>query len=288
MRKINTYKMKIILSSLLALSLLNVNAQKRFEGTIVYRVYEGTGLKVKEETELSVEFGKPGIRLNVIQKGTAAESIIFNLDSAAQYDLDTRIDSYRKKAFEKKEKTPPLPTSRDFQGYQADVVDLSENSNAKIFGSSNRGRVIAYPAKDLLFPVPEEYAASMELSMLYKGKVLLGFTMISKVYADKGEKYDTVEVRAISITPGTIAASRFEVPKGLTMVVVPTYDDLVDSAVVYDAPAPYMVDSAVEVMADTVAEAYPVPAPPVKTQKPASAVKKKPATPKSPMRKPKQ
>ncbi|MGN6416346.1 MAG: hypothetical protein ACTHMC_02555 [Pseudobacter sp.] len=276
--------MKILLSSLLTLSLLNIHAQKRFEGTIVYRAYEASGNNVREDTDLSVEFGKPGIRLNVIKKGASSESIILNIDSAAQYELDSRLDTYRKKNFERKEKAAPLPGSIDFLGYQADVIDLSENCNNKIFGSSSRGRVIAYPAKDLFYDVPEEYASTLELSMLYKGKVLLGFTMINKIYSEGGEKYDTFEVKAISITPGAIAASRFEVPKGLTLA--ETYYPVVDSAYAVDSPADNYLDTAA-VMVDT-AIVEVTPAAPVKPAKPASGVKKKPATPKSPMRKPKQ
>lgn len=283
--------MKIFISSLLALSLagLNVHAQQRFEGTIVYRAYEARGQNAKEDTDLSVEFGKPGIRLNVIKKGAPAESIILNMDSAAQYELNGSLDTYRKKDFQKKEKTAPLPASMDFLGYQADVIDVSENCNNKIFGSMGRGRIIAYPAKDLHYPVPEEYAGALEFSMLYKGKVLLGFTMINKSYYDggDGERYDTFEVKAISITPGTIAASRFEVPKGLTLAVVPDYDATVADTVyaALDSTTDYLADTAV-VIVDSAATPVIVSPPPVKN-KPGGGVKKKPTTSKSPMRKPK-
>lgn len=282
----NTSKMKLLLSSLLTLSLLNVNAQKRFEGTIVYRAFDAKGTTAKEDTDLSVEFGKPGIRLNVIKNGKSSEAIILNIDSAAQYELDTNLETYRKKPFEKKEKTAPLPTSMDFLGYQADVVDVSENCNNKIFGSAGRGRIIAYPAKDLYYPIPDDYTPTLELTMLYKGKVLLGFTMINKTHWGEGELYDTFEVKAISITPGTIAASRFEVPKGLTLAVEPVYDPAVDSIyAVPDTTVDYYMDSA-SVVVDTamVEPVTPLPATPVKKT---SGVKKKPAISKSPMRKPK-
>lgn len=205
--------MKTLLSLLFSVVLLQAGAQERFEGTIVYKMISDTKEPVVDDSELKVHFGKNAIRIGFGRNGYSPEDHYLLLDSGLIYETEASTKRYKRKILFAKGKKETLPATVKILSREISVVDLSEQGLTAFVTALRRGQVLIYPAKDLLYAVPEEYSSNIELSMIYNGRIVLGATLIDKPTHEYERRLDTMELRAVSITRREFPEGFFEVPK---------------------------------------------------------------------------
>jgi hypothetical protein len=253
----------------IALVLSHANAQKPFEGIIVYKLHNSA--EEKQDAELTALFGKNSIRLRFKEnENYDKEEVLINLDSGKVFTLNSTEKTYRVKKLVSTDFSAADLSSKKIAGYETTAVDMSHQSIAgSLFGG---GKLVLYKANDLYFPVPEKYSTNPELVIVSQNKIVLGAVLKynkKTLMYDENEDDDTLQdmpiitVDAISVKLMNLPTEDFIIPSDYAKY---SYNDfsVADSAIA-------MVDSTAWMM-DSVATALPPPPPP-----PAKA----PAKPKS-------
>jgi hypothetical protein len=264
--------MKVLFALLLSVIFLQVNAQQRFEGRIVYRITAKQGAGRDDSSSLTVFFGKNKLRINYERAGLGSiGQVIVDLDSGRIHELDTGNRTFVTKGLFKRVIPAEAGSHIKIAGYAVTATDFVGKGIATLVSSLNQGQVLIYPAPDLYYPIPEEYISDRSVSMVYDNKILLGITIIDRPrYED--HQQDTIHIVAESVLPAVQPASIFSIPEDFSPEV----------QAVIEPPAPVEI----EAVPDTVTTPPPPMLSPEPVSAPAKTIKKRSTTTKSPMRKP--
>ena len=193
-------------------------AQSSFEGKIRYTV---TSQEKPSNAELTIFFGKPGFRLEIVDTDKIdkePETLIINLDSGKIFTLMT--DKKYKETILRKQKTPTSLVGKTIAGYATQAVSPEFIGLPRDF-TSLFGNSILYTSNDLKYAVPAEYKGCPELMMVNDGKIVLGgdFFFSEDAYPDL--RNDTVKdkdvlfrVLAEQVIPQKIEDSLFLLSPG--------------------------------------------------------------------------
>jgi len=259
--------MRILYILLLLVISSSLFAQAPFEGKIRYTVttYDKSGNGI-----MTIYFGKPGMRLEFTEEKRPEfiqEVLIINFDSGSIFTL--RPSKNYKSSPLKKKARPPLPEAKEIAGFKISPVSIESagltGDMAGIFGSS-----VLYAAEDLLYTIPDSYAATPELLMINKGKIVLGGDFyfpnypaddwpVDKKKDSAAEQHKVFSVRANEVIRQPIDPSLFVIPADYAKE---SFDYFTDSTTV-DTTAFY--PSADTAYPNTT---YPVSPSPKKSKKP--------------------
>lgn len=245
----------------IALIFSHANAQKPFEGIIVYKLHNSA--EEKQDAELTALFGKNSIRLRFKEKENYdKEEVLINLDSGKVFTLNSTEKTYRAKKLISADFKAVDMSAKTIAGYSTTAIDISQQSVAgSLFGG---GKLVLYKANDLYFPVPEKYSTNPELMIVSQNKIVLGAVMkySSKGIfpTDEGEtdtlpEMPVITVDAISVKLMNLPTEDFIVPADYAKYSYKDYP-VVDSVAA-------MVDSAILVI-DSLTTAEPPPPPSAK------------------------
>ncbi|MBO9634541.1 MAG: hypothetical protein J7578_15615 [Chitinophagaceae bacterium] len=266
--------MKKFFALLLVLSFAKVQAQQAFEGTIVYRLFENTYQSEKDTAALTVHFGKNKLKITYGRKGMGGiEDVLVHLESGKMYELDLEQKTFLAKRLFATAKVAGIGSRRTIAGHTAIATDLSEKGIAALVASMNRGQVLIWPATDLYYPIPPQYISNIALSMVYDNRIVLGLTIIDRPRNGEASA-DTLRIEAVSVVPGSLPASHFEIPAGFSPA---------ESVM---AP-PLQPVEPVEITTGTdpeIVQEIPVPMAPAPKKVPAKTTKKRSTSPKVPAR----
>lgn len=223
----------------------NVQAQQRFQGSIVYSLHTPNE---KNDAELLIQFGPNKIKVKFKEKEDYDKtSLLIDLDSGKFYTLNADSKTYQSKKLS--ENLPaPAATTKKIAGYNTSSVTISNSGFSGIFGTA--GTTILFSAPDLYYPTPEKYIGIPELIMIQNNHVVLG-AEIKMSYPGMGEELpDSVlknmkaTVEATKVSSQSIDVAEFSVPAGFTQQsrnyypMMDSVDVSMDSVAVADTTPP--------------------------------------------------
>ena len=231
--------MKYICLSLLLFTASKLFAQTSFEGKVRYTA---TSVEKPNDATLTIYFGKPGIRLEIIEANKAdrePETLIINLDSGKIFTLVTNEKKY-KETILKKQIGPKTLAGKNIAGYTTKAIRPEFNGMSRDF-TSLFGNAILFAADDLRYTIPVEYLGCPELMMVNNGRIVLGgdFYFPEEAYTDLAkdtlkEKDALFRVTANEVLPQKIPDSLFQLSAGYEKW---SYDYSLDSTATYSDTA---------------------------------------------------
>ncbi len=278
--------MKKILFVLLAVFTgIVANAQKAFEGKVVYNLHASND--DKGDAELTVYFAPNRIRLSFKEKAEPdPKYILINLDSGKIYTINMEDKEFKVKKLVQSEIQPTV--SRTILGYKTSSVIPEQGGISGLMGGIfGRSSAVFYVSDSLVFNIPAIYANNPELLVVNKGHIVLGASVNFKggIYEEAEEdstaKGNIITIEAKEVTPMMTNKADLEIPDGFTLR-IPKTDPVSTIAVSTEA-----FDTTILAAVDTTP--YPKQAkPPVKKKPVKKPAPKKSSTSKTatPIRKP--
>lgn len=225
---------------------LNAASQTPFEGKIIYTA---TGSEKPDSGYLTIYFGKPGIRLELVEArrpDKVLEPIIINLDSGKVFELKHESKTYKQTILKKREPKPDL-TAKKIAGF---------DTRPKVFDFSPFGPLMSFLQEHVLhvsdelnYPVPEIYDGNFELIMVQKGKIVLGaefYTVeeiawpVNDTMAAKRKNIFSVFAKEVIRQP--VDPALFAIPPDYSQT--EPHDYRMDSiSVMLDTTVPYLADT---------------------------------------------
>ncbi len=265
--------MKQLIFVLMAtIAALGAKSQKDFEGKVVYLMEAD---KDEKKPELTVLFAPNKLKISFKENTEPdAEYVLVRLDSGKIFTINTTNQQFKTKILKTRLGNAFVPEKKDIMGYPTTAVLLESTSPGNgLGGILSMNDIIYNLADNLSYTIPEQYKGNPELMMVYQNRIALGASMqISTLFdgmADEGNEKPATRItaKAISVTPMAFDAAEFEIPAGF--IPKPKFDPQAADSMVYD--------TAMSVMADTIAVALPKKP----TKKPTKKPAKKKTAPKS-------
>lgn len=275
---------KILFVLLAVLTVGMANAQKNFEGKVVYNLHASND--DKGDAELTVFFAPNRLKLIFKEKAEPdPKYILVNLDSGKIYTINTEDKEFKVKKLVQSVAQPA--ESKTILGYKTSSVVPEQGGIGGLMGGLfGRSSAVFYVSDSLHFTIPAIYANNPELLVVNKGHIVLGasinFTggIYGEAEEDSTAKGNIITVEAKEITPMMISKADLEIPDGFTLrVPAPVTELAADSTMAYDTTTLAAVDTT----------AYPKQVKPAVKKKPVKkTAPKKPSTSKTatPIRKP--
>jgi hypothetical protein len=240
----------LILAVLLCAS--STNAQKNFEGKILYRL---EAEKEEKKPELSVVFSAGRIRLTFKENDEVDDKVILVVpDSGLIYTISNSGKNYKQKKMLVKE-VPGMhvPEKKTIMGYATTSAKMPDPGMGSLLGGFISMRNMIFDVADSLhFNIPAKYTDNPELLMIRDGRIVLSaqMTMGSPLAETLSEDRDgesiakKITVNAIEVTPMAVTAAEMNIPEGYTLDLNRGFNMSYDSTMT-------MVDTAVAVPVDS-------------------------------------
>lgn len=238
----------IILHFLLAFIIAPSFAQSVFEGKVTHKLTAETESK---SGMIEIYYGKKMIKGIIKQnddKETGKDDILLDFNKGLVYHLNAVDKTYRLDSMKGRPSgvmsalNPWKEKDRVISGYHTSAYIPKDTAEMNLFGNMT---MLFWYADSLLFPVDDQLMGSDEIALFTNGKTIgMGLNMSMEF----GESKKIFELAPVSIEPGILPVSTFEIPA--------------DFAFVYDTPV--IPDSLREEDAFMTDSVTTTPAPPVK------------------------
>jgi hypothetical protein len=248
-----------------------ISAQKKFEGSVTYRLHATMG--EKPDAELKVLFGARKLKVMFKERDEYdKEALVINLDSASVYNVNFEEKKFRKNTLTLTA-LAQKPEKKLINGYSTTPLRPENTGLSGLLGGMlGTSNVVFYLADSLYYYIPGAFVGNKELLMVQQNRIVLGadiqiISPFSDLADSSAKKPNIITVEAIEIKPLIMDENEFLIP--------------VDFVNRNDIPDVLPTDTMAIAVDSTVAVVDTVAVPPKRIVKKKKPVKSTPTQPKS-------